>query len=139
MVNGLPDLAFIRRKGMASSLTGEKLTEEHVHELSVALKKRFPELVDSCVSLFPVSHDGEFGYEMAIVGRAHLPATLAEVADKELGKINSEYASKVSSGRLKRLASSIMSEQELASMMGKENHWESQFKVLPLYEKLVTR
>ncbi len=139
LVNGLPDLAFLRRKGMTSSLTGEKLTEEHVHELSVTLKKRYPELGHSSFSFFPVSHQGEFGYEMAVVGRVSLPAALSEVADKELGKINSEYASKVSSGRLKSLAARIMSEQELAALMGKENHWESQFKVLPLYEKLITR
>ncbi len=139
MVNGLPDLSFIRRKGMTSSLTGEKLTEEHVHELSLVLKKRFPELGLSSVSLFPVSQNGEFRYELAVVGRSALPATLSEIADKELGKINTEYSAKVASGRLKSLSSRLMSEQELASLMGKENHWESQFKVLPLYEKLITR
>ncbi len=139
MVHGLPDLAFIKRRGLISSLAGEKLTDAHVHELSVVLKKRFPELGHSCISLFPVSQGGEYGYEMAVMGRAILPATLSEVADKELGKINSEYASQVSSGRLKKLSARTLSEQELASVMGKENLWESQFKVLPLYEKIITR
>ncbi len=139
IVNGLPDLSFVRRKGMTSSLTGEKLTEEHVFELSGILKKKFPELGHSSVSMFPVSQNGEFGYELAIVGKTSVPAALATVADQELGKINTEYASKVKSGRLRVLSTRIMSEQDLASIMGKENQWESQFKVLPLYEKLITR
>lgn len=32
-----------------------------------------------------------------------------------------------------------MTELELATLMGKEKDWESQFKVLPLYEKLILR
>lgn len=139
ILQGLPDLRFIKRKGMTSSLTGEKLTEEHVHELSVVLRKRFPELGDSAVSLFPVSQEGVFSYELAVVGRLSLPETLSAVADQELGKINHEYAFKISSGRLKRLSARLFSEQDLATLMGKESHWESQFKVLPLYEKVIAR
>lgn len=139
MVSGFPDLAFLKRKGITSSLTGEKLTEEQVVELGQVLRTRFPELKRRTFSLFPVKQGENFGYELAVIGNAILPGELSKVSDQELGKINSEYRSKIESGRLRPLRTSMMSEQELAELMGKEHFWESQFKVLPLYEKLIAR
>ena len=135
LVNSLPDLAFVRRKGRTSSLTGEKLTEEHVRELSLSLSSltKFP------LTLYPVSRNGETGYELAVIGKTSLPDDFAAKAEAELSRINQEYGSKVSSGRLRPLSVKVLTEHELANLMGKESHWESQFKILPLYEKLIVR
>lgn len=138
IVNAIPDLAFIRRKGMTSSVTGEKLTEEHVKELSAILGKLFPTVSRSPMTLYPVSQNSEIRYELGIIGK-DLPAGLSLAADAELSRINQEYAAKVSSGRLHPLTARLLTEQELAVLLGKENHWESQFKVLPLYDKLIVR
>src|SRR5260370_105214 len=42
MVAGLPDLSFIRRRGLSYSFTGEKLTAEHVSMVFQGLRKEFP-------------------------------------------------------------------------------------------------
>lgn len=139
MIDGIPDLSFIRRKGINSSLTGEKLTEEHALELANVLRKKIPELGKLPLTLFPVSKDNGIGYELAIIGRVNVHSELSVMAGEELGKINSEYEAKVTSGRLRPLKVTVMTEQELAALMGKEKDWESQFKVLPLYEKLIIR
>jgi hypothetical protein len=139
MIGSLPDLVFLKRKGMTSSLTGEKLTENHVVDLSTDLRKTFPDLARFPMSLFPVSRNNEHGYELAIIGKLELPETLPKHAQDALSKINSEYGAKVKSGRLKPLSVRCMSEQDLAMIMGKEKDWESQFKILPLYDKLVVR
>jgi hypothetical protein len=139
IVEGIPDLTFVRRKGMTSSLTGEKLTEEHVQELSRALTKRFPDLGSHSLCLYPVSAEGKIGYEMGIIGVKWPTLELEEAAQEELMRINQEYGSKVESGRLQPLKVAGLSERELARLMGKEDHWESQFKVLPLYEKVIVR
>ncbi len=139
MVGGLPDLSFVCRKGLTSSLTGEKLTEEHVQELKQVLNKKFPALSSLPVTLYPVSRKGEMGYELGIIGKLQIPDELASIADQELGQINSEYKAKVVSGRLRPLVAVQLTEQELAGVMGKTDHWESQFKILPLYEKLIVR
>lgn len=139
IVGGIPDLAFVKRKGMTSSLTGEKLTEDHVQSLADFITQRFPELGKFSVSLYPVQTNDQIGYELAVITRSRLPYELEEIAAFELSRINTEYASKVSSKRLAPLKVVAMSEQKLAEMMGKQAHWESQFKVLPLYEKLIVR
>lgn len=139
MVQGIPELSFVKRKGLTSSLTGEKLTEDHVLELTQSLQKKFPELAKLPFTLFPVAREKEFGYELAVIGRLPAVPKILPFADEELGRINSEYRVKVSSGRLSPLTVSVMSEQELAALFGREKDWESQFKVLPLYEKLIVR
>jgi hypothetical protein len=139
IIGSLPDLAFVKRKGVTSSLTGEKLTEDQVNELKAVLDKKFPELTKLPVTLYPVSRNGEMGYELALIGKIILSVDFSDFADQELGKINSEYEAKVKSGRLLPLKVTHMTEQELAAAMGKSEHWESQFKILPLYEKPVAR
>ena len=139
MVGHLPDMAFLRRRGVNSSVTGEKITEAQVNELALALIQRFPVLERIPMTLFPVSRDGEIGYEFAVIGNVILPDEFDQMVETELGKINHEYAAKVKSGRLKHLTTACYSEEALARLMGKEDHWESQFKILPLYEKLIVR
>ncbi len=137
LIDDLPDLVFVKRVSLTSSLTGEKITEEQALDLIQKLKNRFPELSSLSLSLYPASHEGNVGYHLALIGNFFLPLSLARVAEDELGKINSEYQSKVKSGRLKPLEVVMLTEQEFAIKMGKENHWESQFKVLPLYARLI--
>lgn len=139
IVAGLPDLVFVKKKGLASSLVGEKLTEEQVRELSSFIGKKFPALYRKPLSLYPVSRGGEYGYELAVIGKEEVPEGLAEAAERELKKLNTEYASKVSARKLLPLSTAALSEEALAELTGQEFHWESQLKVLPLNEKLVTR
>lgn len=40
VIDGIPDLSFIRRKGLTASFTGEKLTEEHALELFQSVRKK---------------------------------------------------------------------------------------------------
>lgn len=139
IVNSLPDLSFLRRVGMTSSVTGEKLTEAHARELGTELAKKFPEISAASFTLYPVSANKEIGYELGVIGNVTLPADLAKAADEELAHINHEYGSKVRSGRLRPMTVRKLTEHELAQLLGKESHWESQFKILPLYEKLIVR
>lgn len=139
MIDGLPDLVFKGRRGMTSSLTGEKLTEEQAVELSLGLKKVFPELAQSFFALYPRETDAGVGYELAIIGgevKADL-LSLSREAESILRNLNSEYESKVTSGRLLPLKATLSSASALASLMGNKEKWESQFKVLPLYEKVI--
>ncbi len=141
VVDGLPDLAFVKRRGINSSLTGEKLTEEQILLLITGLKERFPELRETFFSLYPYSLQGAFGYELALIGRspeAGLEEFTAQ-ADRLLGEINAEYKSKVDSGRLLPLTTAISSSEKLAVLMGKGGQWESQFKILPLYDKIISK
>lgn len=139
LVNLIPDLVFVKRKGMTSSVTGEKLTEEHVREMRQTLSRLYPEVSGTPYTVYPVSQKGEIGYEIGVISRTVMPDGFAEAADAELSRINHEYKSKVKSGRLKPISLRHITEQELACQLGRESQWESQFKVLPLYEKLIVR
>lgn len=140
MIDRLPALKFLRRRNVTASLTGEKITEPQALLLQQMLREKYPELLKSSLSLFPVIDNKEARYHMVIIGEElNNQNTISLDAEKFLGEINSEYKDKVKSGRLLPIHLKKMSVRELASLMGQENRWESQFKVMPLYEKPVTK
>jgi hypothetical protein len=139
MVDGLPDLSFKRRRNITSSLTGEKLTEEQAILLYAKLKADFTGLTNASLSLFPVIEGDSHGYHLSIIGGAGEAKEISVAAEKILSSLNSEYASKVKSGRLHSLQARHMNTVDLARIMKQEHLWESQFKVMPLYEKPVRK
>lgn len=139
IIDHLPSLKFVRRRNVTASITGEKITEAQAILLSGMLKERYPELIPTSLSLFPIFDKNSVGYQMAIIGiTLNNASEVSRDADALLGQINSEYKDKVRSGRLLPLHLKTMSVKELAALMGQETRWESQFKVMPLYEKPVT-
>lgn len=140
MIDGIPALKFLRRRNVTASLTGEKITESQALLLQQMLKEKHPELVRNSLSLYPLIDQKKAGYQMVIIGEhAADENQITQDAETFLCEINNEYRDKVKSGRLLPIHLKKMSVRELASVMGQESRWESQFKVMPLYEKPVTK
>lgn len=151
-VRGLPDLRFLRRRGLAWSFTGEKLTGEQLAASYEELRARFPAL--SCgveLVCFPSHPDGERspGYKLILApttGR-HVDVDLPSVAaalDASLGRLNRELADKLESGRLAATRALVVPHEMLAIALDRRTHddedvaqraWESQFKLAPLVKK----
>lgn len=141
IIEGLPHIRFKRRRNITSSVTGEKISEEQVLQLNLKLKEEFPEIRKYSLSLYPVFENDCPGYHLAILSSGEEVSTdiISEKAEEILSGINSEYKAKVSSGRLRKIEAFKLSVAELAGIMGQEQYWESQFKVMPLYEKPVRK
>ncbi len=152
-VHGLPDLAFVRRCGIAHSFTGEKLTGEQVQsaiEALLAFGKEAGLWAESpaSFSLFPalpgpasVGRTDEARYELVQIAGSALAREAGERLvmqfERELGDANNEFRSKRESGRLglTRYRHATI-EQVAESLMPKG--WQSQFKFLPLYSRPLT-
>lgn len=135
-LNGLPDIRFKRRRNITASMTGEKISEEQCHLMFESLRNHF-KLQDFFLTLYGNARDGQFRYELGLIGlgkNSNLPE-IAEKAQELLSMINEEYKSKTDSGRLSPLLAREFTLPEFAKLMGQELKWESQFKVMPLYEK----
>ena len=128
-LNGLPDLAFVRRRSLEYSFTGEKLTAEQLTTVFDQLRTIYPSLLAdrflTCVpTLGPVPH-----YQLIVLGdqRCFTQSSqnfIATRCDELLGEINCEYRSKRSSGRLGPIKCTNAEIRDFA--------WETQFKFLPL-------
>lgn len=134
--NGIPDIRFKRRRNLTASVTGEKVSEEQCHLLFKELKKHFS-LPEHFLTLFADTRGNEMRYVLGIIGPKDVTdlSAISTHAQGLLAKINHEYQSKVESGRLQPLKALEFSLPEFAKLMGQEHQWESQFKVMPLYEK----
>ena len=132
-IDDLPDLRFKRRRNITASMTGEKITEVQCLLLFSELKTRF-KLEETYLSLFG-RIPGHYQINLiGPVGKICLK-TFAKEADALLSVINKEYATKLDSGRLQPMQAQYFSVAEFAELMGQKVKWESQFKVMPLYEK----
>lgn len=123
-VGALPDLRFERRRGLAHSFTGEKITGA---QLEAAYENLDLGAFSTCIP-----HAApEPRYELVVVGR---PVTddLAKRFDEVLGEINEEYASKRKSGRLAPPFATSSDLESLVARIGGGADWESQMKLLPL-------
>ncbi len=150
---GLPDLHFMRRRGLAFSFTGEKLTGEQIMEAYETLREEFPTLADihlTCIPSRPENEKVPF-YRLVV---AHPGNQIPKDLDREkigrrfdqlLGTINDEFATKRESGRLGRTRVHILPYDLLATHLDakttnpgdvQQRAWDSQFKLLPLYRKL---
>jgi hypothetical protein len=126
-INGLPDLAFARRRSLEYSFTGEKVTAEQLSVVFDQLRTLYPSLLAdkffTCVPSQPphaLPH-----YKLLLIGeqRAYNLHLLATRCDELLSAINCEYKSKRASGRL----------GPITFVEASMKDFPSQFKFLPLY------
>ena len=130
-LNGLPDLAFVRRRSLEYSFTGEKLTAEQLTTVFEQLRVMYPSfLADRFLTCVP-SHTANAlpHYRLLLLGDQRLCTQssqkfLATRCDELLSEINCEYRSKRSSGRLGPIECTDAEIRDFA--------WETQFKFLPL-------
>ncbi len=148
MIRGIPDLRFLRRRGLTWSFTGEKLTGEQLTEAYQRLEAQHPELTQLAAQLTTLpswpSEDAVPRYHL-LVGRpgeggdAPEPHLIAGAFDEALCAVNNEYADKRKSGRLAPPDVSILPYAQIAAALSGggegERSWESQFKLTPLTRK----
>jgi acyl-CoA synthetase (AMP-forming)/AMP-acid ligase II len=133
-VNGLPDLAFLRRRALEYSFTGEKVTAEQLSAVFEQVRMQFPAVIAgsflTCVpSQHPIPH-----YQILLISDLNntLPGNLiASRCDELLSAMNCEYRSKRVSGRLGPVSFTRTRTAEFARQFSE--NWETQFKFLPLY------
>jgi hypothetical protein len=156
LVGDVPDLRFLRRRGLTYSFTGEKLTDAQLERAFERLRERFPALPTSGtqLTLIPWRADGAPlpSYRLALAHPTSkrpdaLPAleALAAAFDRILAEINHEFAGKRSSGRLAATVAVALPYDRLAAQLDPKTRtdadragrvWDTQFKLLPLYRQL---
>ena len=127
---GMPDLAFVRRRGLEYSFTGEKLTAEQLSLVFEQLRASYPSLLANrfltCVPSQPPH------YKVLLVGDSNGEDShdfLAARCDELLCELNCEYRSKRASGRLGPVEVVSTKFKDFVAMNGT---WETQFKFVPL-------
>ncbi|MGE0707480.1 MAG: GH3 auxin-responsive promoter family protein [Planctomycetota bacterium] len=143
-VRGLPDLRFVRRRGLAYSFTGEKLTGEQVTAAMDALRDEVPTLRAAGVQLTLVpSTDDVPHYRLVLAwpGRIHedvSPNAAAAAFERHLMRQNEEFVTKRESLRLGPTRGASLAYDDLAAALQADpaapgmRGWETQFKLLPL-------
>lgn len=145
LIAGLPDLSFLRRRGLTYSFTGEKLTAEHVSLVFQRLREEFPLEADNFLSCVPshAANEPAPHYKVLLIGKAGTGPEvslddLAVRCDQLLGEVNCEYRSKRESGRLRQVRVMQVLPGDFIDRIGgsrQKNSWEAQFKFLPLYRR----
>ncbi len=144
-VGDLPDLRFLRRRGLGYSFTGEKLTGTQALLAYERLRRSFPDLADDhALTCFPSLQplEGLPHYRLVIVYPGQKDpgpvAGLAERFDELLRDVNSEYRAKRSSGRLGAVRLERVGLHGLRERLprGSGDGLDAQFKFLPLYPRL---
>jgi hypothetical protein len=152
-VDNIPDLRFLRRRGLAYSFTGEKITGKQVESLYARLRENHPVLQDlgAQMTLIPAYSRGDNQgtyphYRLVIAYTASVSPTMsaAELSkdfDSMLADRNPEFASKRSSGRLEPTRALFIDYDRFARLMRKNDcsitrKWDNQFKLVPLYTRL---
>jgi hypothetical protein len=139
---GVPDLRFLRRRGLRFSFTGEKLTGEHVRAALDSLAGQYPWLSDvPWAVVVPSNPDGASVPHYRLALGIHKwdakpdDGGVAADFDRALGQQNDEYAGKRASERLGPIRLECMPLETLVARIGGDRHaetWETQFKFLPL-------
>ena len=141
-VGRLPDLVFLRRRGLEHSFTGEKLTAQQASRVFDRARAGLQLPASTYLTLVPSWPPDEAvpHYRLVVVGEREPGqgelADLARLCESELEAENAEYRSKVGTGRLGRLRPLALSAERFAQVVGGPRHrasWEAQFKFLPLY------
>ena len=133
----LPDLVFVRRRGLEYSFTGEKLTAEQCSIVFEQLREQYPSVfANRYLTCIPSQSSRAMPhYKVLIVGDRTADVELASLAarcDELLSEVNCEYRSKRASGRLGAVTFIETGTREFAEQFSGTNTWESQFKFLPL-------
>lgn len=138
-IKRLPDLAFVRRRSLEYSFTGEKLTAEQLSAVFEKLRALYPQFLAerflTCVPSQPAY--GLPHYKLLLVGDRRngfsVPGNLlANRCEALLGEMNCEYKSKRASGRLGPMMFLEIEIPAFAERLAENGNWESQFKFLPL-------
>lgn len=153
IVGDVPDLRFLRRRGLTYSFTGEKLTDSQLEQAFARLRDAVPALPAAGVqlALIPSRPDGAVipRYRLALAHPGNPPdvdpADVAAQLDRILGDINRELADKQASGRLGPTLATVLPYDDLAAHLDPKTRdagdragrvWDTQFKLLPLYKRL---
>lgn len=138
-VGDVPDLVFLRRRGLEYSFTGEKLTDRQLEQAFGALRDALPALREAGVQLtcIPSEAGALPGYRLVLAHPGAAPAldagAVAARFDGLIAAINCELQAKLETGRLAPTRATVMPYAELAARLG--HGWDSQFKLLPLYRR----
>ncbi len=147
MIDGLPDLRFRRRLGLAFSFTGEKLTGDHAREAVRRVINQRQDLEHVPWMVMVPAAKPQPHYKLVVASdEAVLGASqVAQLLDSALSEVNREYADKRRSCRLISPKVVIMSFDDALRSVGRQppdRRWETQFKFLPLvtttWERLMT-
>jgi len=133
-IHNLPDLAFVRRRTLEYSFTGEKLTAEQLSAVFEQLRARYPaQLADRVLTCVPSQPPH---YKVLLIGDSQTGDhdELATCCDALLSEINCEYRSKRTSGRLGQVEVVSVSLKDFVAL---HPTWETQFKFLPLIRELI--
>lgn len=135
-INGLPDLIFLRRRGLEYSFTGEKVTAEQLTTVFDQLRVQHPEL-DGFLTCVP-SHSPLPHYKLVFISESKMTSqpVLASECDKLLADLNREYKSKRVNGTLGPITFVQTTSAGFAKHFSTANTWETQFKFLPLYQRI---
>jgi hypothetical protein len=135
MVEGLPDLRFVRRRALSYSFTGEKLTSEQLESAYATARIIEPDLADVFITCVPSWPDGESAphYRLVVLGDTMADLEfVARICEGRVREQNPEYAAKIASRRLEPMRIEGMEAPAFAELVGGAA-WETQQKLLPLY------
>jgi hypothetical protein len=136
--NGLPDLAFLRRRALEYSFVGEKVTAQQLSAVFETLRDQHSELpADGFLTCVPSLPHGEPPhYKILFLRDAETTLAsenLAQECDELLSTLNCEYKTKRANGTLGPIRFTQSTATDFAQRFVKS--WEAQFKFLPLYQQ----
>jgi hypothetical protein len=138
MTNGLPDLAFLRRRALEYSFIGEKVTAEKLNVVFYDVRAHVAEVLGdgflTCVPSLPRNETPHYKFVLIRDSNNCFDADLlAHHCDQLLSQLNCEYNNKRRTGslgpaRFLQAKTSVFAERFADT-------WETQFKFLPLYQR----
>ena len=136
--NRTPDLAFLRRRALEYSFSGEKVTAEQLNAVFNQLRAQFPEAVGdaflTCIPSLPPTQNPHYKFVAIRDSRTPFHTDLmASHCDRVLSELNCEYNNKRLSGSLGPARFIQVTTAEFAERFA--DSWETQFKFLPLYRR----
>ncbi len=142
---GLPDLRFLKRRGLVYSFTGEKLTGEQLAEAYETIHSEYgPSMAGYILTCFPSQNPSQAlpHYRLVTIRCDEtaqiVPPNLAQRLDVLLREMNLEYRSKRGGCRLGDIQLEQVGMSEFRNRMSEAGlgEWDAQFKFLPLYPRL---
>jgi hypothetical protein len=150
-VHGLPDLRFLRRRGLSFSYTGEKISGNQLSQAYREVARQVNELSEMNAQLccFPGAQDCTLPYYQLVVvmppGSTEIVVSADHIVlafENALTAVNQEFAQKRQSGRLGPTRIEFINYDRMATLLDRRTQsngditrrsWESQFKLAPLY------
>jgi hypothetical protein len=144
LVHGLPDLAFLRRRDVTYSFTGEKVTADQLSAVFSHLRRDQVLRADDVIACVP-SHppDATVPHYKLLYARApgagsdETARRVSASADRLLGELNLEYRAKRESRRLGPMQAIPMTVPELVTVAARHAtaRRDTQFKLPPLIRR----